>query len=154
MGSTEGISHTGFHAGSSPVKYDTRAAAQVARRQVRTMSATLYPTLPHPEPAAFPAARLALSASRGLLDGAWWPRPRDPRPPLTASDHIAADAARHAVSPCAPQPRPAPWVGIRASDRPSGHPAPPPARPAATLARDVDAGFEAPEDPSIRTEAS
>ncbi|BCM67524.1 hypothetical protein CFC35_22815 [Streptomyces sp. FBKL.4005] len=80
MGSTEGISHTGFHAGSSPAKDDTRAAAQVARRQVRTMSATLYPTLPHREPIATPAARLALKtdgASRGLLDGAWWPRSRD-----------------------------------------------------------------------------
>jgi hypothetical protein len=44
------------------------------------MSATLLPTLPPPEPAAVPAARLALKtegASRGLLDGAWWPRTRD-----------------------------------------------------------------------------
>ncbi|MGW3152335.1 DUF5994 family protein, partial [Streptomyces sp. NPDC001177] len=44
------------------------------------MSATLHPTLPHPEPVATPAARLALKtdgASRGLLDGAWWPRSRD-----------------------------------------------------------------------------
>ncbi|MET9889110.1 DUF5994 family protein [Streptomyces sp. NPDC006465] len=45
------------------------------------MSATLYPTLPHVEPVAAPAAaRLALKtdgASRGLLDGAWWPRSRD-----------------------------------------------------------------------------
>lgn len=44
------------------------------------MSATLYPTLPHPEPVAAPAVRLALKtdgASRGLLDGAWWPRSRD-----------------------------------------------------------------------------
>jgi hypothetical protein len=44
------------------------------------MSATLYPTLAHPEPVAAPAARLALKtdgASRGLLDGAWWPRSRD-----------------------------------------------------------------------------
>ncbi|RZU15149.1 DUF5994 family protein [Streptomyces sp. BK239] len=80
MGSTEGISHTGFHAGSSPAKDDTRAAAQVARRQVCAMSATLYPTLPHREPVTAPAARLALKtdgASRGLLDGAWWPRSRD-----------------------------------------------------------------------------
>lgn len=80
MGSTEGISHTGFHAGSSPAKDDTRAAAQVAWRQVRAMSATLYPTLPHREPVAAPAARPALQtdgASRGLLDGAWWPRSRD-----------------------------------------------------------------------------
>ncbi|MEV8549818.1 DUF5994 family protein [Streptomyces glaucescens] len=80
MGSTEGISHTGFHAGSSPAKDDTRAAAQAARRRVRTMSATLYPTLPHGEPIAAPAARLALKpdgASHGLLDGAWWPRSRD-----------------------------------------------------------------------------
>ncbi|MFD5336480.1 DUF5994 family protein [Streptomyces hawaiiensis] len=44
------------------------------------MSATLHPTLPHLEPIAPPAARLALrtdGASRGLLDGAWWPRSRD-----------------------------------------------------------------------------
>ncbi|MFJ5995912.1 DUF5994 family protein [Streptomyces sp. NPDC092370] len=44
------------------------------------MSATLLPTLPHPEPVAAPAARLALKtdgSSRGLLDGAWWPRSRD-----------------------------------------------------------------------------
>ncbi|SMQ17880.1 hypothetical protein SAMN06272771_4312 [Streptomyces sp. Ag82_O1-12] len=44
------------------------------------MSATLYPTLPHHEPVAAPAARLALKtdgASCGLLDGAWWPRSRD-----------------------------------------------------------------------------
>ncbi|MGW8734754.1 DUF5994 family protein [Streptomyces althioticus] len=40
----------------------------------------MHPTLPHPEPVATPAARLALKtdgASRGLLDGAWWPRSRD-----------------------------------------------------------------------------
>lgn len=54
----------------------------------------------------------------------------------------------------APQPHPAPWVGIRASDRPPGRPAPPPTRPAATRGRGVDAGSGAPEDPSIRTEAS
>ncbi|MBQ0916329.1 DUF5994 family protein [Streptomyces sp. RM99] len=80
MDSTEGISHAGFHAGSSSAKDETRAAAQAARRRVRVMSATLYPTLPHPEPVAAPAARLALRAdgtSRGLLDGAWWPRSRD-----------------------------------------------------------------------------
>ena len=44
------------------------------------MSATLLLPLPHPEPVAAPAARLALKtdgASRGLLDGAWWPRSRD-----------------------------------------------------------------------------
>ncbi|MEV7075117.1 DUF5994 family protein [Streptomyces sp. NPDC093990] len=44
------------------------------------MSATFHPTLPHPEPVAAPATRLALKtdgASRGLLDGAWWPRSRD-----------------------------------------------------------------------------
>ncbi|WP_406443510.1 DUF5994 family protein [Streptomyces sp. NBC_01613] len=44
------------------------------------MSATLYPTLPHVEPVTAPAARLALKTngtSRGLLDGAWWPRSRD-----------------------------------------------------------------------------
>ncbi|MFE0359746.1 DUF5994 family protein [Streptomyces griseoaurantiacus] len=39
----------------------------------------MHPTLPHPEPVATPAARLTLKtggASRGLLDGAWWPRSR------------------------------------------------------------------------------
>jgi hypothetical protein len=78
--STEGISHTGFHAGSSSAKDETRVAAEAARRRVRIMSATLIPTLPQPEPVAAPAARLALKAdgsSRGLLDGAWWPRSRD-----------------------------------------------------------------------------
>jgi hypothetical protein len=77
---TEGISHTGFHAGSFSAKDETRAAAEAVRRRVRIMSATLYPTLPHHEPVAAPAARLALKtdgASRGLLDGAWWPRSRD-----------------------------------------------------------------------------
>lgn len=72
--------HTGFHAGSFSARDETRAAAEAARRRVRIMSATLHPTLPHPEPVAAPAARLALKtdgASRGLLDGAWWPRSRD-----------------------------------------------------------------------------
>ncbi|MFI6566167.1 DUF5994 family protein [Streptomyces sp. NPDC050534] len=44
------------------------------------MSVTLHPTPQHPEPVAAPAARLALKIdgpSRGLLDGAWWPRSRD-----------------------------------------------------------------------------
>ncbi|CAM5428423.1 hypothetical protein SVIRM249S_02920 [Streptomyces viridochromogenes] len=50
-----------------------------------------------------------------------------------------------------PQPHAAPWVGIRASDRPPG---PTAHRPAATRARGVDAGSGAPEVPSIRTEAS
>lgn len=80
MDSTEGISHTGFHTGSFSAKDETRAAAEVARRRARIMSATLHPTLPHPEPVAAPAARLALKTdgtSRGLLDGAWWPRSRD-----------------------------------------------------------------------------
>ncbi|MER8012412.1 DUF5994 family protein, partial [Streptomyces sp. NPDC094149] len=80
MDSTEGISHTGFHAGSFSARDETRAAAEAARRRVRIMSATLHPTLSHPEPVAPPAARLALKrdgASRGLLDGAWWPRSRD-----------------------------------------------------------------------------
>ena len=54
----------------------------------------------------------------------------------------------------APQPHPAPWVGIRASDRPPDRTAPPPIQPAATRARGVDASSGAPEDPSIRTEAS
>ncbi|QIJ63241.1 DUF5994 family protein [Streptomyces sp. JB150] len=79
MDSTEGISHSGFHAGSFSAKDETRAAAEAARRRVRVMSAT-YPTLPHSEPVAAPAARLALKTDgtcRGLLDGAWWPRSRD-----------------------------------------------------------------------------
>ncbi|WP_031023831.1 DUF5994 family protein [Streptomyces sp. NRRL WC-3725] len=79
MGGTEGIPHTGFHAGSFSAKDETRAAAEAARRRVRIMSATLHPT-PHREPVAAPAARLALKTdgtSRGLLDGAWWPRSRD-----------------------------------------------------------------------------
>ncbi|MEU9569960.1 DUF5994 family protein [Streptomyces massasporeus] len=106
MGSTEGISHTGFHAGSSPAKNDSRAAAQVARRRVRAMSATLYPTLPHREPVAAPAARLALKtdgASRGLLDGAWWPRSRDllsELPALTdVLDSLWGRVTRIAVNP-------------------------------------------------------
>ncbi|WP_433919228.1 DUF5994 family protein [Streptomyces canus] len=80
MEGTEGISHTGFHAGSFSARDETRAAAEAARRRVRIMTATLHSTLPHPEPVAAPAARLALKtdgASRGLLDGAWWPRSRD-----------------------------------------------------------------------------
>ncbi|MFF4302396.1 DUF5994 family protein [Streptomyces sp. NPDC001601] len=80
MDSTEGISHTGFHAGSSSARDETRVAAEAARRRVRIMSATLHQPLPHHEPVAAPAARLALKAngpSRGLLDGAWWPRSRD-----------------------------------------------------------------------------
>lgn len=80
MDSAEGISHTGYHAGSFLAKDETRAAAEAARRRVRIMSATLLPPLPQPEPVATPAARLALKTdgtSRGLLDGAWWPRSRD-----------------------------------------------------------------------------
>lgn len=80
MDNTEGISHTGFHDGSFSARDETRAAAKAARRRVRIMSATLHQPLPHHEPAAAPAARLALKAdgtSRGLLDGAWWPRSRD-----------------------------------------------------------------------------
>ncbi|MGW0821773.1 DUF5994 family protein [Streptomyces sp. NPDC002845] len=80
MDTTEGISHTGFHAGSFSVNDETRAAAETARRRVRIMSATLHPSLPHHESVAAPAARLTLKTdgtSRGLLDGAWWPRSRD-----------------------------------------------------------------------------
>ncbi|MFI1969766.1 DUF5994 family protein [Streptomyces cinnamoneus] len=80
MGSTESISHTGFHAGSFSANHETRAAAEAARRRVRIMLATLLPPLPHTEPVAAPAARLTLKTdgtSRGLLDGAWWPRSRD-----------------------------------------------------------------------------
>ncbi|MER6067213.1 DUF5994 family protein [Streptomyces sp. NPDC001792] len=80
MDTTEGISHTGFHAGSFSARDETRGAAKAARRRVRIMSATLHQLLPHHEPVAAPAARLALKTdgpSRGLLDGAWWPRSRD-----------------------------------------------------------------------------
>ncbi|MBC9728538.1 DUF5994 family protein [Streptomyces sp. TRM68367] len=80
MDSTEGISHTGFHAGSFSANDETRAAAEAARRRVRIMSATLHTAPPHHESVAAPAARLALKTdgtSRGLLDGAWWPRSRD-----------------------------------------------------------------------------
>ncbi|MFF4838063.1 DUF5994 family protein [Streptomyces sp. NPDC001315] len=80
MDSTEDISHTGFHAGSFSARDETRGAAKAARRRVRIMSATLHQLLPHHEPVAAPAVRLALKTdgpSRGLLDGAWWPRSRD-----------------------------------------------------------------------------
>ncbi|MEV6168210.1 DUF5994 family protein [Streptomyces sp. NPDC051954] len=86
MENTEGISHTGLHAGSFSASDETRAAAEAARRRVRAMSATLplplpsHPTLPRHESVAGPTVRLALKtdgSSRGLLDGAWWPRSRD-----------------------------------------------------------------------------
>jgi hypothetical protein len=115
MDITEGISHTGFHAGSSSVKDETRAAIDAARRQVRIMSATLLPPLPHPEPVAAPATRLALKpaktaksaktdgTSRGLLDGAWWPRSRDllsELPALTDTlDPLWGRITRIAVNP-------------------------------------------------------
>ncbi|MFF1303493.1 DUF5994 family protein [Streptomyces sp. NPDC058307] len=106
MDGTEGISHTGFHAGSSSVRDETRAAAEAARRRVRIMSATLHPTLPHTELVAAPAARLALKTdgtSRGLLDGAWWPRSRDllrELPELTdALDPLWGRITRIAVNP-------------------------------------------------------
>jgi hypothetical protein len=44
------------------------------------MSPTSHLTVPHQQPGPAPAARLALKtdgSSRGLLDGAWWPRSRD-----------------------------------------------------------------------------
>jgi hypothetical protein len=44
------------------------------------MSATILPFPAQRDPAATPAVRLALKpvgATRGLLDGAWWPRSRD-----------------------------------------------------------------------------
>ncbi|MGW1069752.1 DUF5994 family protein [Streptomyces aureus] len=78
---TEGISHTGFHAGSFPAIGKTRAAtSRAARRRVLMMTATFEATLPRLAPGAAPPARLALKAdgpSRGFLDGAWWPRSRD-----------------------------------------------------------------------------
>jgi hypothetical protein len=70
------------------------------------MSATLPPPLPHVEPVAAPAARLTLktdSTSRGLLDGAWWPRSRDllsELPALTeALDPLWGRITRIAVNP-------------------------------------------------------
>lgn len=105
--STEGLSHTGFHVGSFSARDESRAAAEAARRRVRAMSATLHPTLPHPEPVAAPVARLALKGegggSRGLLDGAWWPRSRDllsELPGLTAAlDPLWGRITRAAVNP-------------------------------------------------------
>ncbi|MFI5679876.1 DUF5994 family protein [Streptomyces cellulosae] len=44
------------------------------------MTATFEATLPRPAPVVAPPARLVLKTdgtSRGLLDGAWWPRSRD-----------------------------------------------------------------------------
>lgn len=106
MDVTEGISHTGFHAGSFSAKDEIRAAAEAARRRVHIMSATLHPTLPHPEPVAAPAARLALKTdgtSRGLLDGAWWPRSRDLSSELSALtdvlDPLWGRITRIAVNP-------------------------------------------------------
>ena len=106
MNSTEGTSYTGFHAGSSSARNETRAAAEVARRRVRIMPATSYPTLPRPEPVAVPTVRLALKsdgAVRGLLDGAWWPRSRDllsELPALTAVlDPLWGRITRVAVNP-------------------------------------------------------
>ncbi|MER7569155.1 DUF5994 family protein [Streptomyces sp. NPDC097941] len=106
MDRTESTSHTGFHAGSFSARDETRVAAEAARRRVRIMSATLYPALAHPEPVAPPAARLALKpygASRGLLDGAWWPRSRDllsELPALTdALDSLWGRITRIAVNP-------------------------------------------------------
>ncbi|HSX96150.1 MAG TPA: DUF5994 family protein, partial [Streptomyces sp.] len=109
MATTEGISHAGFHAGSFSARDETRAATAAVRRRVRVMSATLLPTLPHHSAAAVPAARLALrtdganGASRGLLDGAWWPRSRDLLVELPALTHVLdplwARITRIAVNP-------------------------------------------------------
>ncbi|MFE7170271.1 DUF5994 family protein [Streptomyces sp. NPDC057616] len=69
------------------------------------MSVTLH-TTSQPEPVAAPAARLALKIdgpSRGLLDGAWWPRSRDllnELPALTdALDPLWGRITRIAVNP-------------------------------------------------------
>ncbi|MGW7546178.1 hypothetical protein ACWGKQ_34490 [Streptomyces sp. NPDC054770] len=81
MDRTEGISHAGFHAGSFSARDESRVAAKAARRRVRIMSATLHRPLPHHEPVAPPAARLALKTddgtSRGLLEGPRRPRSRE-----------------------------------------------------------------------------
>ncbi|MFG2794176.1 DUF5994 family protein [Streptomyces sp. NPDC048419] len=70
------------------------------------MSATLHPTPPHPKPLAAPTARLALKTdgtSRGLLDGAWWPRSRDLQSELPALtdmlDPLWGRITRIAVNP-------------------------------------------------------
>ncbi|MFE7763406.1 DUF5994 family protein [Streptomyces sp. NPDC057438] len=104
MVTTEGISHTGFHAGSFSARDETRAAAEAVRRRVRIMTATLLPTPTHHT--AAPAARLALKtdgASRGLLDGAWWPRSRDLQGELPALtdvlDPLWGRITRIAVNP-------------------------------------------------------
>ncbi|MCZ9337455.1 DUF5994 family protein, partial [Streptomyces sp. TRM76130] len=88
-----------------PVKDETRPP-QAARRRVRIMSATSHRTVPHHESVAAPAARLALKAdgaSRGLLDGAWWPRSRDLPSELSALtdvlDPLWGRITRVAVNP-------------------------------------------------------
>ncbi|WP_237532579.1 DUF5994 family protein [Streptomyces sp. SID8352] len=70
------------------------------------MPATLLPTLPHAEPVAAPAARLALKTdgtSRGLLDGSWWPWSRDLQSELPALtdvlDPLWGRITRIAVNP-------------------------------------------------------
>ncbi|MFG2576747.1 DUF5994 family protein [Streptomyces sp. NPDC048481] len=70
------------------------------------MTATFEAALPRPAPVAAPAARLVLKTdgpSRGLLDGAWWPRSRDllrELPPLTdALDPVWGRITRIAVNP-------------------------------------------------------
>ena len=70
------------------------------------MTATFEATLPRPAPVAAPPARLALKTdgrSRGLLDGAWWPRSRDllrELPTLTdALDPVWGRITRIAVNP-------------------------------------------------------
>ncbi|MFI0960158.1 DUF5994 family protein [Streptomyces sp. NPDC021080] len=70
------------------------------------MTATFEATLPRLAPVAAPPARLALKAdgpSRGLLDGAWWPRSRDllrELPALTdALDTVWGRITRIAVNP-------------------------------------------------------
>ncbi|MER6349365.1 DUF5994 family protein [Streptomyces sp. NPDC001595] len=70
------------------------------------MSATVSPPLPRAAPVAGTAARLALKAdgsSRGLLDGAWWPRSREllrELPALTAVlDPLWGRITRIAVNP-------------------------------------------------------
>ncbi|MFE9877469.1 DUF5994 family protein [Streptomyces sp. NPDC005784] len=106
MRSTEGISCTGFHDGSSSASHENRAAAEAPRRRVHIMSATLSAPLPHVEPVAAPDARLVLKTdggSRGLLDGAWWPRSRDllsELPALTETlDPLWGRITRIAVNP-------------------------------------------------------
>ncbi|PKV90050.1 hypothetical protein BX283_7711 [Streptomyces sp. TLI_146] len=79
---------------------------RAARRRVRVVNAAFQAPLPRPAPFAAPPARLTLKPdgpSRGLLDGAWWPRSRDrpcELPALTdVLDTVWGRITRIAVNP-------------------------------------------------------